>query len=331
MTYGAQVKFGVARQTAGATPVTIPTSFHGMAFVSHDVGLEKDELISANLIGRFEQGAVYPGTSRVNGTIEFEVTPRNVHAALAMGVNWSPASVTSASIRTLTFLPNTQDYDATYVKAPWTIYSQFTDSNSAEQFYDCQAGQLELQVTNGQFLKGRLTINGGKRTATGVGSAAISPDVADVGVLYPWNVCSISVGGSAVGEMSDITVTLNENIDALYTNNASLDPYKFTRTGFREVTVAGTLFVVNRTLFNNFAADTQARLLITLMNTRTAVQSGYFNTLTIDVPQMKFTQFKMPVSGPGEVSVPFQARGVIDPSSNYAVQFTTITTWQAGF
>lgn len=331
MTYGAQVKFGVARQSAGGTAATQPTSFHGLAFVSHDVGLEKDELISANLIGKFEQGAVYDGVSRVQGTIEFEVTPRNLHAALAMGVNWSPASTSSASLRTLEFLPNTADYDSTYVKAPWTIYSQFTDSNSAEQFYDCQAGQFELQVTNGQFLKGRLTVNGGKRTATGVGSANIGADAADVGVLFPWNVCSISVGGAAVGELSDITVTLNENVNALYTNNASLDPYKFTRESFREVTVAGTLYLTNRTLFNNFTAGTQARLLVTLMNTRTAIQSGYFNTLTIDVPQMKFTQFKLPVGGPGEVSVPFSARGVIDPSSNYSLRFTTITTWTGGF
>lgn len=331
MTYGAQVKFGIARQASAGTAVTDATSFHGLGFVSHDIGLEKDELISQNNNGVFEQGAVYDGVNRVQGTYEVEVTPRNLNATLAAVVNHSPASTTSGDLRTLVFLPNTQDFSSTLVKAPFTVYSQFTDANSAEHFYDCQFGQLEFQVSNGQFLRARATCNGGSRTATGVGSLNVRPATADVGLLFPWNVCSISLGGVAVAETSDITVTLNENIDALYTNNASLNPYKFTRTAHREVTIAGTLFVANRTLFNNFVAGTQARLLVTLMNTRTAIQSGYFNTLVIDVPQLKFTQFKLPVSGAGEVSVPFQGRGVADPSSNYALQITTITTWQAGF
>jgi hypothetical protein len=211
------------------------------------------------------------------------------------------------------------------------MYSQFTDSNSAEQYYDLQFGQLELVVSNGQFTRGRITANGGSRTATGVGSTAIAADAADVGVLFPWNTCSLSIGGTGFSEFSDITVTLNENVDMLYTNNASLNPFKATRTGFREVTISGTLYLASRSLFNDFISSTQRRLLLTLANTRTAIQSGYYNTLTIDVPQMKFTNFKLPIAGVGEVSVPFQARGVIDPSSNYAIQFTTITTWQAGF
>lgn len=333
MSYGAQIKFGVARQTAGGSgnAVTTATSYHGFGLVSEDVGLEKDELISENLIGRFEQGAVYDGINRVLGTIEFECTPRNLAAALAMGVNWSPASVTSGSLRTLTFLPNTIDYDSVYVKAPWSGYKQFSDANSAELFYDLQCGQFEVSVANGAFARGRLTVNGGARAANGVGSLNVMPDAADVGVLYPWNVCSISLGGSAVGENSDITVTLNENIDALYTNNASLAPYKYTRTGFREVTVEGTFYMVNRNVLNDFAAGTMRRLFITMANTRTAVQSGYFNQLTIDVPQLKITAFKPGASGPGEVQVSFTGRGVIDPSSNYALQFTLVTTWQAGF
>ena len=188
MSYGAQIKFGIARQSAGGTPVTVATSFHGFALVSEDVGLEKDELITKNLNGNFAEGAVYDGVSRVLGTIEFEPTPRNLHAALAACVNHAPVSVPSASLRTLTWLPNTQDYDSTYVKAPFTVYKQFSDANTADQFSDVQFGQLELGISNGQFLKGKLTASGGKRTAAGVGSAAISPDLADVSILYPWNV-----------------------------------------------------------------------------------------------------------------------------------------------
>lgn len=331
MPYGAQIKFGIARQAGVNSAVISVGSFHGFAHVSQDVGLEREELVSQNLVGRFEQGAVYDGVDRVLGTIEFEATPRNMLAALAACVNHAPASATSGSLRTYTFLPNTEDFNSLLVKAPWTVYAQFTDAASAEHFYDVQFGQLEFQISQGQFLRGRLSAAGGRRTPTGIGSLAVLPDAADVGVLFPWNVASISLGGSGVGENSDITITLNENIEPLYTVNASREPYKYSRSNFREVTISGTLYLANRDRLNDFVNGTQRRLLATLVNTRTAIQSGYFNTLTIDVPQMKITAMKLASNGPGEVSVNFTARGVLDPSSNYAIQMTMITTWSAGF
>jgi len=332
MSYGTQIKVGFARQTAGGTAVTAVGSFHGFALTSEDVGLEKDELISENLIGRFEQGATYDGINRITGTIDFEVTPRNLLTALAMAVNWSPPVLASSgSLRVHEFMPNTADFDATYVKAPFTMYKQFSDSNSAEQFFDLQFGGLTLAFGQGQFLNGTLTLAGGARSPTGVGSANILPDAGDVGRLFPWNVSSISLGGAALTAQSEISVSLNENMDALYTINGTLAPFKYTRTGFREVTVQGTFYMVDRAMLNDFVAGTQKRLLITAMNTLASVQSGYFNTLTVDVPQLKITAFKPGASGPGEVSVSFTGRGVIDPSSNYSLRITTASTWTAGF
>ncbi len=331
MSYGAQAKVGFARQASTNSWVTQATSYHGFGFVSEDMGLEVDEVISQNLTGLFEEGAVYQGINRINGTIEFELTPRNLGMALAMVVNHSPVEATSGSVKTRTFLPNTQDFSATLVKAPISIYKQFSDANSAELFYDCQLGQLELTLAQGALTRGRATVNGGTRLPTGIGSADVRPVTSDVGRLFPWNVASISYGGAAVQNFSELTVSLNENIDALYTMNGTLAPFKYTRTSFREVTVNGTFFLTDRTFLNNFVTDTQARLLIYMINTRTAIQSGYFDSLLVDVPQAKVTAFKPGASGPGEVSVSVSMRGVADPNSNYAIQFTQQSTYAAGY
>jgi hypothetical protein len=331
LSYGAQVKFGIARQASAGTAVTDPTSFHALAFTSEDVGLEQEELISQNLTGQFAQGATYAGPRNVAGTIEMELTPRNLGAALAAAVNHSPAAVTSASVLTRTFLPNTADFSSFFVKAPWTIYKQFADATSAEHFYDCQFGQLSFQFGAGAFLRGTLTNVGGTRTATGIGSASIVPNAADVGRLFPWNVSSVSYGGAGVSNFSEITVTLNESIEPLNALNASLSPFKFTRSAFREVTVNGTFYMTDRSMLNNFVAETQARLLLTAINTVAAIQSGYYNTFTIDIPQLKITQFKPAASGPGEVAVSFTGRGVLDPTSAYDIQFTQVSSYAAGF
>ncbi|CAB4169965.1 hypothetical protein UFOVP1082_45 [uncultured Caudovirales phage] len=331
MSYGAQIKFGIARQATEGTAVAVATSYHPMPLLSEDVGFEFDELISQNLTGRFDQGASYTGTSRVNGTIEFEITPRNIGAALASCVNYNPATATSGTVKTYTFLPNTADFSATAVKAPFTVYKQFADATSAEQFFDVQFGQLEISVAQGQFLKCRLTAAGGARSPNGVGSLAVTPDATDVGRLFPWNVASISYGGSGLSTMSEVTVALNESIQPVYAVNGSLAPLKYSRSGFREVTVNGTFYMNDRAILNNMIAGTQSRLVITLVSTIAAIQSGYYNTLSIDVPQLKITQFKPGVSGPGEVSVSFTGRGVLDPTSSYTVQYTLQNTYGAGY
>ncbi len=331
MSYGAQIKFGLGRQAAANSAVITATSYHGFALLNEDVGLEIDEVISQNLTGRFEEGAVYAGINRINGTIQFEATPRNLGAALASVVNHAPVEVTSGSVKTRTFLPNTIDFSSFFVKAPWSIYKQFTDASSAELFYDCQLGQLELAFAQGALMRGTVTVNGGTRSPNGVGSLSVIPDGADVGRLFPWNVCSISYGGVGLNNMSEISVSLNENIDAIYTINGTLAPLKFTRTAFRQVTANFNFYLTDRVFLNNFAAGTQARLVITTVNTVAAIQSGYFDTFVVDIPQAKITAFKPGAQGPGEVSVSGTLRGVLDPTSLYAIQFTQVSTFGAGF
>ncbi len=331
MSYGAQIKFGLARQSAEGTAVTAPTSFHGFALTGNNVGLEKQELISENQSGRFEQGAVYSGISNVAGTLEFELTPRNLGAALAACVNHSPSQVTSGSVERYTFLPNTADFSSTLVKAPWTAYSQFSDSASADLLYDLQFSQLSLTIAQGAFVRGQLVGTVGKHTTNGVGSASIVADATDVGILFPWNVASISYNGSAVANYSELTISLNESIGQLHAINGTLAPYKATREAFREVTVNGTMYFNDRVAYNNFVSETQAQLLVTLVNTRTAIQSGYYNALTIDVPQLKITALKPAVSGPGEVSVPITGRGVLDPTSSYVIQYHLTNSYGAGY
>lgn len=190
---------------------------------------------------------------------------------------------------------------------------------------------MQLTISQGAFVKGQITQNGGARLTGGIGSLSVLPDGTDVGVLFPWNVASLSYGGAAVQNYSELSITLNENIEPQYSINGTLTPYKYARSNFREVTVSGTMFFSDRTALNNFAAGTQARLTAFIQNTVTAIQSGYYNSLLIDIPQLKITQFKPSVSGPGEISVQYTGRGVLDPTSNYSIQFTLQNTYGAGY
>jgi hypothetical protein len=332
MSYGAQVKFGIGRQASVNSWITTAGSFHAMGILNDSIGMEFQELISQNLNGTFQQGASYQGLTNVTGTVEAEATPRNLAILLAAVVNHAPAAVPSGTaLVNYTFLPNTVDFSSTFVKAPFSVYKQFSDASSAELYYDCQFSQLDLAFSAGEFFKVKGTLGGGTRLATGIGSLNVFPNAADIGREFPWSVSSVSYGGTGLSNFSDITVSLNEQVEPLFTMNASLAPFKFTRKGFREVTVNGTFYMNDRTFLNNFVGQTQARLILTAMNTLTTIQSGYYDTFTVDIPQLKITQFKMSVTGPGEVAVKFTGRGVADPSSNYVAQFTLQNTYTPGY
>lgn len=331
MSYGAQVKLGIARQAAANSWVLLPTSYHGIPLTDETVGLDVAEVISQNLTGSFNQGASYQGITKINGTIGFEVTPRNLGAFLAATIDYTPSVVTSAAVTKYTFVANAADFSATLCNAPFSIYKQFSDANSAELYYDCQFSQLDLTFSQGAFLKGQATVTMGTRLSNGIGSMNVLPAVSDVGRLFPWNVASISYAGSPLSTASDITISDNENIDGLYALNASLAPLKATRTDFRNVTVNGTFYMTDRVLQNNFVGQVQGQLLVTCMNTLAAIQSGYYDTLQVDVPQLKITTFKPGASGPGEVAVKFSGRGVLDPSSNYTIQYIVTNSYAAGY
>lgn len=327
MPYGAQVKYGIAKQLNVGSYVSAAGSFHHLPLVSEDVGYEKEEVVSQNLIGRFEQGAAFDGIAIVRGTIDFEPLPKALGAILTAVVGPAQTAVVSGSLSGLTFLPRTADFNSLLVNNPFTIYKHFTDANSAEHFYDCQFGQLEVTYAQGQLSRARATVVGGQRSLNGIGSLALPLDTAEAGQGWLWDVCSISFGGAAIQNMSEVTVSLNEGIEPVYTLNGTLTPYKYGRSTFREVTVSGNMLFDSRSLFNDFIAGTQRQLIITARNTRTAIQSGFYPTFTIDVPQLKLTAVKPPVSGPGEVSIPFTGRGVIDPSSSYSIKFSLINTY----
>jgi hypothetical protein len=332
MSYGAQIKFGIARQSAAGSKATDPGSFHAIPLLSENVGMDVAEIISQNLAGTFSQGASYPGITKIDGTITCEATPRNLGALLAATVNHVPTQTNSGTaLTTYLFVPSTTDFSASFPHAPWTLYKQFSDASSAECYWDGQFDQLDFTFTQGQFMKVAATLAGATREPNGVGSSNVMPSAADAGMLFPWNIASLSYAGAGMSNFSDITVKFNDNLDPLFTLSSGIAPFKFTRSHFREVTIDGTFYMNDRTFLNNFAANSYGRLVLVAANTGTQVQSGYFNQLTIDIPQCRITAFKPGASGPGEVSAKVTMRGIVDPNSGYVAQFTLINTYRAGY
>jgi len=330
MSYGANYKAGLAFQSNPGSYGTASQvgSFHLIPLVSDDISLDKATIKSKNLTGQFALSAIYDGINKVAGTVDVEATPTALGCLLQAVIN-DPTQVNSGSIRTFTFLPRTVDWNTGWPNHNVTYIKEFADATSAELFYDCQFSDIEFSISAGQLLKVKASMVGGSRLTGGgqISSYALTPLTGEFNDAWMWDVASVSYGGAGQSNFSDITIKVDEMIDPLYALTGNLQPLKYTRKDFREVTIDGTFYMSDRSMLNNFVTATQQRLIVSLINSRNMVQSGYFASLTLDVPQVKITSFKLAVSGPGEVAIKFQGMGVIDPNSNYIFGATLVSSY----
>lgn len=121
--------------------------------------------------------------------------------------------------------------------------------------------------------------------------------------LFHFQQAAITVAGSAVADVSDASITVNNNLntDRRHLGNAGLKAEQVDN-GFRSVSGTFTAEFSATTLYNLFAADTAAALVLTFTG---PVIAGAFNEkVEITIPEIHLTGSTPTVGGPELISVP---------------------------
>lgn len=324
MPYGNDAVIGIAMQNSFGTVAAVG-SIHQVPLLNEDYGLKQEELISQNMNGRFDQGDSYSGKRQYGGTLECEAQPKALGVLLTAAIN-DPTVATSGTLKTYTFAPRTGDWGTHSPNRPFTYYKYLAEGGSAQLFYDLCGSRLELQLSEGGFLMARLAAVGGKTSA--VASQALT---LDSGRRWPWNQGSLSLNGTAVGIASDFSLVHDEGINPRWFIDASLSAGRARREQSRTVRVSGTLLFESQAELDNFKNETTQPLVLTVQDTSTAVQSGYFNTLQISIPTFRWTDFPTPIRGPNALEVSFAGRGQYNTGSGHSVRYTLQNTYAAGY
>lgn len=320
--YGQTTDIGVALQNSWGTANV--SSLHWVPFLTEGLGLNIPPLIDQSLKGVFDEGDHYAGPRTIDGDISVAAKPIALGQLLATFFN-SPASTKadSAAVYTHVYIPSTADYDTTYcAKRPVTIVKNL-DVGSAMQFSDMNANTLEMSINNGELLNVTVGFVGGHFQQI----AAITPSFG-TGKSWTWDQTSVSVAGSSTCDISQLTVTLTENVEAQHTLCGSAYPSRIKRTGFRTTEISGTLKFDSQDEYQQFLSQSERKLDVTLTG-NVAISSGYYNSLRLEVPLMRHTEFKPAAGGPGEIEVPFSSKGVYSPDSGHAVKVTLVNTQTA--
>lgn len=310
MGYGQNAKIGISFQNSYGT--ALQNSVFWIPKLSESINVDKPPLIEQNLRGVFDEGAHHEGLNTISGSLEAEAAPIPLGVMLKC-VLGDPTTVTSGALFTHTFKPRTSDWDAKSANVPVTI-EKFVDVGSADLFSSMNGSQLTLSIANGEFMMAAVDFVGGDH-AQQSDTAEAYPST----TLWSWDATSVSIGGVSKSEIMDMTVVINEQLEAMGTLDSTKTPSRIKRTGFRTVEISGTLKFDDAVEYQHFL-DQDERELVTHWDGVTAVQSGYNESLTLKTPLLRHTDFKPAAGGPGEIEVGFTSKGVYSVTSATAIQ-----------
>jgi len=317
--YGQTVHLGISFQDSYGTSNT--DSMHWLEFMSEDLAVKKEAKKSQNMRGIFEEGDAYEGMNSVEGNIESEAHPISLGAMLT-AIMGPPTTTIVDSVYEHVFKPRTSDFDDLSANTPFTLYKNMQDGGSAFLMYDLCGNTLELNMANGEFLKSTLGVVGGNFAQ--VGSMAYS---APAGKRWMWDATSATFDATANTGLSELTVTLNEGIEALHNLAVSRGkwPARLKHTGFRTVEISGTMRFDNQDELQEFL-DWNERELIANYRGPTEISSGRYEEVTIKLPSMLYTDFPPSAGGPGLMDVGFTANGNYNTGSGTAIEITLVNT-----
>jgi len=319
MAYGQNSNIALGFQNSFGTSLT--NSLYFIPHLSDGVGLDIPPLVDESMRGINDEGDTYEGPKSVGGDIESraQAIPFGVLCKAMMG---DPVTVNSGGIYTHTFKPVTTDFDIKSANVPVTYY-QYLDTGSAQLHYDLVATTFEIGIAQGELLRAKVGFVGGKFMQR----APLSP-VYPTGKRFAWNVTSLSVGGAAKSEQMDLTITLDDSIEAMHTLSGSKFPDRVKRSGFRTVTVAGTLKFDNQDEYQQFISQSERELVVNFEGV-TEIQSGYNEAIRITVPNMRYSDLKPVAGGVGLIEVSFTAMGKYNTSSGTSLEVTVVNTQAA--
>lgn len=320
MPYGQNSDFGFIFQNS-FDEVGDVGSIHFLPILNESVSVKKPSLISESMRGIFEEGDSYEGPNTNDGDVEVEANAGALGLLLSCIFD-ETATVTSGSVITRTFKPRSTDWDSISAGRPFTVY-KYMEVGSAMMFSNMNGSALELMVTNGELLKSKLSVVGGSFSQIADTTASYPDDR-----IWSWDTSSVSFGGTANADVENLTIKVDEAIEALHTLNNSTTPSHTKHTGFRTLTVDGTIKFKDQDEYQQFLSQSERELIVNFRGP-TEIQSGYYPELTVKVPKMRYDDFGPVLGGPGETTVSFTARGKYSVDSAALLEITHVSTQSA--
>ena len=325
MSYGQDARVGISFQgTYGTASVA---SLHWLEPISESVVLSKAQIMQKGLRGIYDKGLNQEGANTIAGDLTIEAKA-NALGVLLSSVNATPTTsttgATSGTMFTHVFRPRQSDFSALSAERPFTYLKFMGDAGSAHQYFDLNADNLELSISNGELLTAKIGIVGGSYARIASVAATYSGSNA-----IDWSVSSVVFGGVALANLQSLSITQSNNLQAKHLVDTDKFPARIKRTDSRMIEISGTMIFDDQVEYNSFLAQSDQVLNIFLRG-QAQVQSGFFESLLVEIPSVRYTELPLVVAGAGEVEVSFKGIAQYHTGSATAISYT-LNCGRSGF
>lgn len=290
-------QLGIATETTFNNSVTV-TRFY--EFTSENIKFNKKVAVGQGLraggqLPRSQRRVVT--TTDVTGDITLDLPTRGLGLLLshAMGSAPSPTTVTTGVYSYSFTLGDIYGRSFTaQVGVP-----QYGGTVTPKTTSGMKVSSWELSVANGGIAIGKFNVDGASMTTgTSLATASYSP----ISNLFNFAQGAITVDGSAVANIKDFTLTVNNTLKGDRFNlGASGIKAEQVINGFRSITGKLTAEFTDTTLFAKYLADTSTALALTF--TGATIAGGQSEKLSITVSAVKFDADTPNVPGPGVIDL----------------------------
>lgn len=276
MAYVPEVTYGVTP----ATPVFKPLRNSGAT-----LALSKDSLQSEELRSDRQLACYRHGNRQVGGNTDIELVWADFDDMLqaALCGTWAADELLAGIIR-----------------RSFTIERYFADINTRIRYTGCEVNELNLTIAPNAVVKGSLTFVGKDQDPVNTMIAGATYPNTVGGCPFDSFTGTIKEGGVTIGIVTQIELKIANGIEP----NFVVGSKTTVETSIGTSMVSGTLttYFANVVMLNKFVNETASELEFSLVN-----EAG--DTLTFNMPNIKYNGGQPDVSGPGAVTLalPFQA------------------------
>lgn len=297
---GLRSYLGIGFQSAHGVAADV-LSAHWLPFVTESLVEDVPRIDSGELRLALDEGYTHQGLRRTAGDIVMEPTPFTlaVLGYAAMGAI-ETTSVSGSRLHTITGIAT--EFSQKFALPPFTVFMG-RDCGSYTVTKDFSANNLSFTIANGELLKATLSVIGGALDSKGADYSSSVSYLDGNEKHMPWNITSVSLGGSAAGDIINGTVSINNNLEAVGTIDGSNYAKRLKRSGRRQFRMDASVVHEDLSYYSRLRSEASQPLVINM-------HTSSNNFVTFGHGAVAYEAAPMNISGPGPVTANVNLRGL---------------------
>lgn len=317
--YGFQSHVGLVRENSFGVLAGARTDF--LKCKSEGLALTIERFEPVNVHGANYKPDDDTGSKGIEGEITIPAHPESVGLFLAACLGISSTAEVAGNLMKTTFTSRPDDLENERALDSYSIEVYRHDVTSAFIYRGMLLSKVSLSVQPNQELQVVGTWMG---KAVDIGSASTPTFPGSPALPFTFKTCSISLGGAASNIFQNLTIDIDNGLDAENRVNASDEAFAIKRNAPKEIKVTATAGFDNLTEYQNFVDQTEQSLVLYF------TKANSFS-LKIDLPRVKWTSHQANASGRDRITAAIEGEAWYHTGSGQLVQMELVNMVTSGY